>query len=280
MGKAKIISGGTGGLYNIELVKHTPKSKARLTTVETRIATIEDTDMNTADTLVVSASSAKSAAEAVLNSAINSGIDADITSARNNLYAKVAAYASAVHARALLKAELIALKKEKDYLNEVTMTVLVDDVWCADLTEDLAPGTEVGMIEINGEGDDEDNQIIIMPGGKAGIGVLSPAGEGSAAGLAYNMAIFPWWQKWKPTYRIGTITSITKSGSSAGSGASVTCNLTLDVSVSSVKGENKIVSISGTPPTIKTEYKPLYINTPRDAENVTRLTNVKCEYMH
>lgn len=280
MGQAKIISGGTGGLYNVELVKHTPKSTARLVVVETRIAAINDTEMAAADNLVASASSAKISAEADLNVAMNSGIASDITDKQKVLYTKVAAYASAVHARAVLKAELIALKKEKEYLDGVLTVVQVDDVWCADLTEDLAPGAPVGIIEVNGEGDDEDNEIIIMPGGKTGLGKLSPAGEGSAAGLAYNMAIFPWWQKWKPTYRIGTITAITKSGSSAGSGASVRCNLTLDVSVSSVQGKTTIETISTTPPTLTTKYTPLYINEPRDVNNVTNLTDVFCEYMH
>lgn len=280
MGQAKIISGGTGGLYNVELVKHTPKSTARLVVVNTRIAAINDTEMTAADTLVATALSAKISAGADLNVAINGGIASDITAKQQALYTKVAAYASAIHARAVLKAELIAMKKEKEYLDGVLTVVQVEDVWCADLTEDLAPGAPVGIIEVNGEGDDEDNEIIIMPGGKAGLGKLSPAGEGSAAGLAYNMAIFPWWQKWKPTYRIGTITAITKSGSSAGSGASVRCNLTLDVSVSSVKGKTTIETISTSPPTITTKYTPLYINEPRDVNNLTRLTDVPCEYMH
>lgn len=280
MGQAKIISGGTGGLYNVELVKHTPKSTARLVVVNTRIATINNTEMTAADSVVASAASAKSTAETELNEAINSKIQADITSKQQALYTKVAAYTTAIHARAILKAELIALKKEKEYLDDLLMAVTVDDVWCADLTEDIAPGASVGIIEVNGEGDDEDNQIIIMPGGKTGLGKLSPAGEGSAAGLAYNMAIFPWWQKWKPTYRIGTITSLTKSGSSAGSGASVRCNLTLDVSVSSVEGKTTITTIEAVPPSITTQYTPLHINEPRDVNNVTRLTNVLCEYMH
>ena len=61
----------------------------------------------------------------------------------------------------LLLQEKESKAKQKALLEAIPLTHTVDGVWCADLTEDLAAGVEVGTIEPNGE---PDGDIIIYPG--------------------------------------------------------------------------------------------------------------------
>ncbi|MBN1548468.1 MAG: hypothetical protein JW902_17595 [Syntrophaceae bacterium] len=81
--------------------------------------------------------------------------------------------------------------------------------WCADLTENQT-GT-VGTIELPGER----GTFLIQPGHNGNAvysstrdGILAPGSSLSPAGAFYNLAMKPGWQKWKPTYRFGTITAI------------------------------------------------------------------------
>jgi len=117
------------------------------------------------------------------------------------------------------------------------------DAWCADLTEDLSG--EVGTIEVPGER----GTVLIQPGegGNAVYdanrdGQLQPAvGSRSAPATFYNLAMLPGWQKFKPTYRYGTISNIDM--------ATDTCDVTLEAAISSqqdlgVNQEDTLVGIS------------------------------------
>ena len=76
--------------------------------------------------------------------------------------------------------------------------------------------------EINGEPTD----IILWPGELTApeipseSGILTPIIGQSVAQACFNFALYPGWQKWKPTYRIGTITDINKMAD--------TCSVDLD----------------------------------------------------
>lgn len=88
--------------------------------------------------------------------------------------------------------------------------------WCADYTEELEG--EVATAEVPGE----IGQVLIKPGFDGGEdsplkgnawsaekdGAIQPALSGTPASVFYNLAMLPGWQKWRPTYRIATITSI------------------------------------------------------------------------
>lgn len=110
---------------------------------------------------------------------------------------------------AVLKQE--AMRKRKEYIENKLAENPESTIqaWCADLTEDLS-GT-VGTIEIPNE---RTNDIQIRPGygGEAVYdasrdGQLQHVVSSTAAGVYYNYAMFPGWQKWKPTYRVGKITA-------------------------------------------------------------------------
>lgn len=82
--------------------------------------------------------------------------------------------------------------------------------WCTDLTEDLTG--EVATIEVPGEG----LQNLLVAPGYDGAGGYLPARDGRVASRAgmnplqlyLAAALLPGWQKFRPTYRFGTITAI------------------------------------------------------------------------
>jgi len=79
------------------------------------------------------------------------------------------------------------------------------DIWCADYTVDASG--EVATIEIPGEPQD----VLIMPSGAAHTdsdGQLFARELMTGPQVYFNAAILPGWQKFKPTYRKGRITSI------------------------------------------------------------------------
>lgn len=84
--------------------------------------------------------------------------------------------------------------------------------WCADFTED-ATG-EVATVEIPGE----DKLLLVAPGAPkpvAADGVLIAREAQSPEQVFWNAAVLPGWQKFKPTYRRGTITALDTSADTA-----------------------------------------------------------------
>jgi hypothetical protein len=100
--------------------------------------------------------------------------------------------------------------------------------WCVDFTED-ATGF-VGIVSINGESE----TLLIFPGGDTPVlavdGLLSARELMSPEQAYFNAAILPGWQKDKPTYRTGTITSLDYNASTA--------TIELDDATSSAQGLN------------------------------------------
>ena len=118
----------------------------------------------------------------------------------------------------------------------------VQQAWCVDFTQTL--GSEKATIEIPGEG----NQRIWLRPGHAGRADYDPARDGQLhhrAGLSgpqayFNAAILPGWQRWMPTYRLGTLTSVDKIAD--------TGSVSLDVETSSaislpINGEATLTGI-------------------------------------
>ena len=196
MGKGTIISGGTGGQYQVELALKRDRIQARITAMTAQIMKI----------------------------------DARIAASTND------------HEISMLTLQKTALQKRIIYLNNQPSDPTVS-AWCADLTEDLTG--EVGTIEVPGER----GEVNIQPG-HGGNAAYDQARDGQLglnwnlgpAGAAYNLAMLPGWQKWKPTYRYGTITAIDGD----------TCDVSLDVAGSSQLGLN--VNQSQTLTVVTIEY--------------------------
>ena len=208
MGQATINSGGPTGLYNVKISKYTGNASARQAAIASRLSALVGL-ISTATTNVNAALSDLAAGQSALDAAIAAMVDETtrkaVTDATANVINKQQAVTRARMVYAALVAEQQSIQKEQARLT----TAMGDEslaAWCADLTENLAVGATVGTAEINGE----DNQIIILPGGSTtnALGKLQHAGVATGAGVFYNKAVLPAWQKWKPTYRIGTIISV------------------------------------------------------------------------
>ena len=226
MGSAQILSGGTDGKYNIRLVKETAKAAARKTALETKLTALLAI-ITTKELEFYAALAVFEAKRTLLTDAITAYNAGSIT-----IEALKAAQA------AMLTAYIAHLEKQKAYnrlvLEETSLRKqlsMIDPlfenedrtgIWCADLTETLTG--EVGSIEVNGE----DSEIIIMPEGDPGLGQIQEAAAGTPAGVFYNWAVRPGWQKYKPTYRIGTITYLNGD----------LCNVALDAAASSDQNLN------------------------------------------
>lgn len=109
-------------------------------------------------------------------------------------------------ALSVLRSEKAALTSEQARLTAAMATEARTGIWCTDLTENLAVNAIVGTMEMNGAPD----QIILTPGGSVAksTGLLQHAGVSTPSAVFCNWARLPGWQKWKPTYRVGTITAI------------------------------------------------------------------------
>jgi len=139
-----------------------------------------------------------------------------------------------------LRARRLSLEKRRAYLVSKMPDDEIIQAWCADLTENLTG--VVATVEIPGES----VAFNIHPGyegaaayDSARDGQLVPTVAQNPAQAYYNLAMLPGWQKWKPTYRYGTITYL--DGDS--------CGLDLDTATSSQQGlgVNQAASLAGVP---------------------------------
>ena len=137
--------------------------------------------------------------------------------ALTRLEGKISAYATAISEaeadsieQRLFKLQKLSCEKRKEYLENNMPDDENINAWCADLTKDLAG--EIGLIEVPGESVNfnvqpghEDNAVY----DSARDGQLMPSLIMTPAQNFYNLAMLPGWQKWMPTFRYATITSIT-----------------------------------------------------------------------
>lgn len=105
------------------------------------------------------------------------------------------------------KLEKSQLETEKQTL-ESEAVVFTGQAWCADYT--LEATGDVATIEINGE----TNQILIAPGAEEpdnADGEVRDVLSVSGATAYLNAAILPGWQKFSPTFRVGSLTAIDRA---------------------------------------------------------------------
>jgi hypothetical protein len=90
------------------------------------------------------------------------------------------------------------------------------ELWCADLTEDLPGGTEVGTMEVPGEFAPY-KETVIRPAfapahthlyDRARDGWLTPTAALTPEAYFYNRAMLPGWQVFRPTFRFAVCTAI------------------------------------------------------------------------
>lgn len=206
MGMGEIIGGGPCGRYQVRLIHNKQRIEdARAILVDRR--TQMELDVARAQDLWDGAWQELQDARAELESLMQTlpAENSSVKQARNRVFfaeAAVQRAESALHqARARLKEatkRLAELALEEDP---------VIDAFCADYTKTL--NGIVGTCEVNGEGAQE---VVIRPGFTDDAeydadrdGLLFHRNSLSAEQAYFNAAIFPGWQKWKPTYRVGVV---------------------------------------------------------------------------
>lgn len=236
MGKARIISGGAAGNYQIEILEDRSRADAIRSELQQKISALD---------VKISESSARlSILESALDTALiaqDAAIDQyhqDIrdtgsSSVDLNKYATASIMAASERDQEKMAGRLF----EIDRASAQSRIQMIDalpplrqrSAWCADYSENLSGIVATG--EVPGEA----GQVIIKPGfhddaawsGQAD-GAFQPALAGTAASVFYNLAMTPGWQKWRPTFRVGTIDSINGD----------ICDVTLDPATSSQQGIN------------------------------------------
>jgi hypothetical protein len=242
MGKAQIIEALGEGRYTIRILEARERAEAIKGQALSRISAI-NAEISDLDAQIAAA---------------QNDVDAAVTAEQNGIeqYRQEMANdgESTIDLSALARAVLeAALKRDRLRTQQSTKELLLASdralierinalpplreiqAWCADYTDDLS--CEVATAEVPGE----IGKVIIKPGavneanGLTGNewspvndGAIQPALSSTPAGAFYNLAMFPGWQKWRPTYRIGTITALEGS----------TCRVSIDSETSSQQGLN------------------------------------------
>ena len=175
MGKGQIISGGVAGQYQVRLMLNTARLSARIATLNEQIVHL--------DALILA------------------GIPTSPPLSTEKTQAQIN--------RLTLQKTALQLRVKILTAQIPAATANIVSAWCADLTENLTG--EVGTIEVPGER----GTVMIQPGygGNAAYnaardGQLQPGTSATPEGCFYNLALLPGWQKWKPTYRFGTISNL------------------------------------------------------------------------
>lgn len=175
MGRGQIISGGSGGLYNVKLIyAYRSRVEQKITNAQQQITALQNQ-------------------VSTLTSQINSEPD---PLKREPLIMR----------RTAINLQITSLQKQIQYFEENMPADPTVSAYCMDLTEDLTG--YVGTAEIPGE----KVTVLVRPGysGRATYlgsrdGQLMPPIAGEPNQVLFNWMLLPGWQRHKPIYRIGTI---------------------------------------------------------------------------
>jgi len=246
MGKATITNNMGGGQYQIDF-------QYDITAVTNKIIGLTGAidGLNAyLPTLISEKNTIKSKIDALnaeLNQAIGNAEDLPALTAITTSIAKLSpSYQIVISKINRTNLQIDSYKKEKTYLQNNVNASKSMTAWCADFSDELTG--DVGTIEIDG---DHDKGVLIYPAGCVGLyaaynpaihGKITPSIASTPANCYVNKAIFPAWQKYKPTFRLGEITS--KNGDF--------CDVNLDASIS--KEQNLDVNQSTTLSNVPIEY--------------------------
>lgn len=221
MGRAQIISGGPDGRYTIrvdvgearrsQLVAAALQNVTQVTAALAEAqAQLDAADAETEAVRLQAEAAVQAYVDAVATHGPTSMQAGDALLAYNKLATQLAQARSREFPLRVNRDQLrVTLQMAQARLSRWQSLVLSDTrpAWCADLTE-TAAGT-VGTIEINGESD----LILIKPGAppaSGADGALLSRELMSPEQAYYNAGVLPGWQKYRPTYRRGTITAINR----------------------------------------------------------------------
>lgn len=222
MGFARIISGGPTGRYTVELDYGDALRTAALAAITSRLTQIDSQILLTQASLIeaegredaLRADIQSQAEEIIALMQANNGQLGPAGTAVVKYFADLQRrLGSMLAANQPIRDQLSALKFERaNWRRKATQfntmqTKVQRQAWCVDFTEDIPALAYSATCDIPGD----PNLVLLAPGGRAwqaSDGEFRARELLSPAQAFVNTAIFPGWQKWKPTYRWGTITAI------------------------------------------------------------------------
>ena len=247
MGWGTITGGGTDGLYTLSLDYGSATRDAWLAGIDSWTAKA-NAEIAAAEAKITAAHERTELARAKLSDLIQLLADGGGTDGTASVMAQIdiataqfARAAAAEDAARILRDQWIVERKDlasKKTALEAAVIRETRQAWCVDLTEDASG--YVATIEVPGE----NQAVLIAPGGRqptASDGQLAARELMSPEQAFWNAAVLPGWQKWKPTYRKGTITGLDVDANRA--------NVTLDTATSSANSlqVNQASTLSGVP---------------------------------
>lgn len=220
MGKALIISEQGAGEYTAQVVYDTARAEAQLQLLADKISDVT-AKLSSVTVELIAKQGEIDAIQSELTAAINAGEKPDELFAIVKKLEKPSKELAEIRSRKnTLAAEKLGAEKRSEFIQNNTPTATNMTMWCADYSEGLTG--EVGTIEVNGTLDAPPiiypYQVEELAYSSARDNQIQPIISSGAPAVYFNRALLPGWQKWLPTYRVGTITS--KSGD--------VCNVSLD----------------------------------------------------
>jgi hypothetical protein len=238
VGKAKILENKGEGLYSIELDLGAERKQAVIDQMTSEIAALLEARADLFEAVGATRIDLESA-RAAYDAAVSAYVEAarasetqeEVEAAARLLDEPAQALAEAADAFQIAEAALEDneaeagnLERKRSVIESVAATRILD-AWCADYSDEFEENDEVDTVE----SPNEPQSVIIAPGGQteSDDGDLMKTDFMTPWQAFYNAAIFPGWQKSKPTYRLGEITAIDSDG---------TCRVRLDLTESSAQG--------------------------------------------
>jgi hypothetical protein len=237
MGKGRIVSHLGDGLYNVELLHNRDRITLELEFLAARLTELQ-AELDTLNTEREAFVLERNAIATEIDTAVANAEEGEIPDVEALLteLAQVSARIQAFDVRiAMIQGRQLEARKRQQMLQSVPADP-VQQAWCADFTEDLTG--EVATVEVPAEG--VVGQFLtwrraqIRPGHGGGASYNATRDgqmfhrEGQTGYQAYfNAAILPGVQRWRPQYRIGTITAIDREAD--------TCTLTIQGESSSAQ---------------------------------------------
>lgn len=243
VGKGTILASGVDGITGktrVKLDHGAARKQGRVDYLENRIAHKQSV-IDAYEPILASFAASIAALRAELDTAIaayTAAVTADpfggddelqeVLRITDEINVKNGDYLAAQARKEILETDLAQLNLKLETTNAYEAEPEVT-AWCADYT-DPAVDAVVGTIEVPGD----PSTTLIVPGGTP----YTPATDGEVIDRpllnfvesAFNHAIFPGWQKWKPTYRFATIDAIYRGSN--------TCDLTLNATLSTAQSLN------------------------------------------
>lgn len=232
MGKARIVGGGTDGLYTVRIERDLARVRRRIealtlerSRLSAQIAQQVQLRAAAADALLLATGAATDAWSALPAGDVDGYQAAMRAAAEAQMKAQTAEAVLAIADSdlGLLRLRDQAAEADIQRLQAIPEYVQIP-AWCADLTETLAPDSVVGLM-LPGDERAPGVSPVIRPGygGAAAYsaerdGQLQPVVASTPAQTALHLARLPFRQRWKPRVRTAVITAI--SGD--------TCSLLLD----------------------------------------------------